>query len=480
MGENMPYNKFKENDKWMVYKVDADGKKTGNSLGSHAKEDEADSQIAALYASEKKETTIHTKMYEDEKVEYNPAISFAELDAMEEAEHISHSMRKASEQFSQMANNIFYRDDIEDKAAALEALASEFTDRVKNPPMTKERWQPLTDKVVAAVKSVKEAIAPKTKEKDLSFQVWHNKETNQYRWFAIYSNKYRDNDNPPEIISDASHKNFVKGVENGDYPYPELWLWHVKDSRVGQADWLAYTDEGFALASGYFDPGKEHVAKGLMSYEGKLLTSHGMPKPYIERDPQDPSILVKHITKEISPLPASIAANKLTNFELLRKEVEMIPDDKKEFLKQVGMTEDEISQIEGKVKETADKAQEEGIEFKEETPQEQEGFKPEDLIKAMETMINPLVEKVQALETEVKALKQEDEAKVKEVVKNTPKSSLEALAQKSVQSLFSEVNKVDGRESLARSGPTENKGKEKQSGLFFQEWMMPAQEEVNA
>jgi phage head maturation protease len=50
--EIKPWDIFHEGDKWNVYKIDADGKPTGDALGSHDNEEEARAQLAALYASE--------------------------------------------------------------------------------------------------------------------------------------------------------------------------------------------------------------------------------------------------------------------------------------------------------------------------------------------------------------------------------------------------------------------------------------------
>jgi len=52
--EAKPWDVFKEGDKWVVRKVDADGKPTGDPLGEHDTEDEARRQVEALYANEGK------------------------------------------------------------------------------------------------------------------------------------------------------------------------------------------------------------------------------------------------------------------------------------------------------------------------------------------------------------------------------------------------------------------------------------------
>ena len=47
-----------------------------------------------------------------------------------------------------------------------------------------------------------------------TFLVWKDK-TNQYQWIATYSNNIRDDDSPPEIISETSHLGFISKVEKG-------------------------------------------------------------------------------------------------------------------------------------------------------------------------------------------------------------------------------------------------------------------------
>lgn len=321
-----------------------------------------------------------------------------------------------------------------------------------------------------------ENIPDSVKERQL--EIWLDKEVNQYRWLAIYSNNYRDNDNPPEIISEASHRSFVKGVETGIYPYPELWLWHVPGSRVGQADWLTYTDEGFAVASGYFDKGKEHVAKELSS-QPDTLVSHGMPKAFVKRDPQDKSIIIQHITKEISPLPSSAAANKLTGFELLSKEESMIPEHKAEYLKAVGFTDDELNSLNENIQQKAKTAEEQELESKEEdttqeasTESSSEELSLEGIAGLLKAGLTPIAEQINSLDTRVKELEKTDEQKIVDKAQSTPRASLDALLADHIGSLFNKDSQVDGRTSLAKSGPEQA---EAPQGVFFEQWLTEAQ-----
>jgi hypothetical protein len=316
--------------------------------------------------------------------------------------------------------------------------------------------------------------------KERQLEIWLDKEVNQYRWLAIYSNNYRDNDNPPEIISEASHRSFVKGVETGVYPYPELWLWHVPGSRIGQADWLTYTDDGFAVASGYFDKDKEHVAKEL-SKQQDTLVSHGMPKTFVKRDPEDETVIIQHITKEISPLPSKAAANKLTGFELLSKEESMIPEHKVPYLKAAGMTDEELEAVNAAISQRADAAKEEKLESKEETDTQEtsenntEELTLEGIAGLLKAGLTPIAEQINAIDTRVKELEKSDEEKIMEKAANTPKASLDSLLAEHVGGLFNKESQVDGRTTLAKSGPKEAATPQ---GVFFEPWLTPVVEEA--
>jgi hypothetical protein len=121
-------------------------------------------------------------------------------------------------------------------------------------------------------------------------------------------------------------------------------------------------DNGFALSAGVFDVGMEFIADAL-SERKDISVSHGMPGMFIRRDVQDQSIITKYRTREISPLPDWAAANKSTGFLILTKEVdEMIPAEKQEFLKGLGV---DVDALNAKLEETKSALEEQGIESKE-------------------------------------------------------------------------------------------------------------------
>lgn len=323
-----------------------------------------------------------------------------------------------------------------------------------------------------------------TKENIHPFMVW--KEETGYRWLAVYSNKWRDDDNPPEILAEAAHKEFVEAVDKGDWPYPEVWLWHVEGTKFGVADFVAYDESGFALASGPVDKDKESVAEAL-SQKDNLATSHGMPIKEIQRDEKDQSIIVRYRTIEVTALPFEAAANKHgTGFQILAaKEVDdMLPDRKRPFLKDI-MGEEGVEALEKMLADKAEELKEQGIEFKEEVQEEVQGEPqaepveeakeeaPEyptrqEVAEAVGAYLKPLFEQVQTLVEAVGAfdkelkeqrevldeLQKDDVAKIKAFVADTPAASLFAQ----IGSVIGAPETyVDGRSTLAKSGPQQEK-----------------------
>lgn len=307
-------------------------------------------------------------------------------------------------------------------------------------------------KIGVADEDIPASVRKELKAKN-SFNVYKQKD-GSYRWMAIYSNKFRDRDNPPEIISEASHLDFVKSVNAGELPFPELWLWHVGGSKWGVADFVGYDDNGFAVGTGTVDKGKEWIAEALMSFEGDLLTSHGMPKGSIQRDPDDPTIIIGHITKEISPLPGNEAANEFTSFNISGSEVKQMAFSDEERAKLLALNVDPDT-LEAQTDEKAQ--QTEGLENKEAESQPAPGDYVErgemaDLVKSLAATQNQLVEVVGALAASVKELQENKLTIDKDILEQTPAASLMDLYQSVIGAPEA---KIDGRSSLAKSGPEE-------------------------
>lgn len=406
--------------------------------------------------------------------EYVPMaiLSFQDFEAYKVAEDAAEAIQEDTGIFMQLVQNNLWSDTVGDKRKALLSLVDEYSKRLGTDAKTKE-------------------VTAEEEKEDHPFLLV--KEANgQYRWFAIYSNNLRDDDNPPEIISAKSHRTFTDMAMKGEVPMPELWQWHIPGSRWGVADSLFYGDDGFALATGLVDPGKEVVAEAMQATKEKVLVSHGMPRPYIVRNALDPSVIDFHITKEISTLPGDRAANKLTGFSLSGfKEKGMLNfDERRSWLKNKGYTDDEIAQIETNL---ATKALDgEGRDNKENTPAvvaetvvaevvetpavqaaavtpvaeeetEVKGLAGEmnvkELLDAISAVIKPVADQVKSLTSELATMKQtqailsaELQVKARQMVAETPKLSMAELLASSV---FGTQAIVDGRTALAKDGPVQ-------------------------
>jgi hypothetical protein len=326
------------------------------------------------------------------------------------------------------------------------------------------------------------------------FMVW--KEKDGYRWVAVYSNKWRDDDNPPEILASKAHQDFVDAVDKGDWPHPEVWLWHVPGTRFGVADFVAYDDLGFALASGTTDKGQEHVAE-FLSIQDDLAVSHGMPVKEIERDEEDSTIITRYRTIEISPLPREAAANKHgTGIELIREVKMAIPDNKRPFLA-AALGEKGIQDLDARLADKAKELEELDIQSKEESLEEEveqesvetevsEEAEPEEeskeeaavedtpnyvtaeeVAEAFGAYLKPIIDRLEGLAAveeaiaeqgkALKELQRDDEEKVKSAIANTPAASLFDQVRSAIGS---PETYVDGRTTLAKAGPKETEDKQ--------------------
>lgn len=201
-------------------------------------------------------------------------------------------------------------------------------------------------------------IATTANDKSNELKIFKDEATNTYKWLAVYSNSFRDEDGTPEIIGSKSHKDFVEKVDAGIYDYPDLLLWHNPKWKFGKATVVAYDEVEpgivFAIAGGDIDEGKEHVAEALLESGVAWKNSHGMPTEGIVRERGDSTIYEKHITTEITVLPGEYAANPLTGFGLLGDD-RMISNSKKaELMGKLGVSKDVILELENMNKHITD------------------------------------------------------------------------------------------------------------------------------
>lgn len=487
----MPWSIQKKSDKFCVI-LDDDGSESG----CHDTRAEAVAQIAALNASDK------TKMGDDHMYPMWGVTSFAELDELSQVQHTAHEMGELVQQFQMLASNVIEDYEIEDKSGALRTLASEFVDRVEITMSDSDMADKQTG-FIASLKNVFKSIPqPETETKDnTGLMLWKDKATGRYRWFAVYSNKYRDDDYPAEIISEKSHKTFAEMAKKGIVPMPELWQWHIPGSRWAIADWVDYTDDGFAVASGLVDEGCEGIAEAYAKDTNPIKVSHGMPKSLLIRSDEDPSIIDFHVTTEISPLPADKAANPYTGFQIHEVKNMSLSQDQRTYLEAHGLNKEGIEQIVQGLTQLGKQAQDDGRESKQaneeaEPKAEQEPaaedatetaaneeLQPEyvtrsdldalrnevaEAIGEIVTGTQTIGESVKSLTALVKELQADDRSKIAKAAADTPPASLSALIAKSV--VGNDAAQVDGRTSLAKDGPKETE-EQKPQGLFFDEWI---------
>lgn len=372
----------------------------------------------------------------------------------------------------------------------------------KGPPAAKETF---LDKVI---KAVKDAIFEKEPELP-NMMIWKEVDEDEYGWMATYSNKFMDRDNPPDIIASEAHKAFVEKVDKGLAPLPDLYLWHVPEWKVGYATALAYDDSGFPVAIGRFDKECQDIAEWLEK-QNDFGVSHGMWNKTIQRDPEDPSVIIAYETHEISALPKDRAANLLADWSVIPNEIKeleevnmTIPEEKRQELLQRGLPEQTLSALEERNKKKAETATAEGIKSKEteettavpEATQEVSTETPEttpvekkdaeasefptrqEVAEAVANVVAPVVEDLKSKFEELTAkydeamkqlaeFKESDDKRLKEIIQMTPRDSLASmmLSRFTDRASTSKQTKVGDNDNLLKKQPREEKPKEDVGG----------------
>ena len=330
--------------------------------------------------------------------------------------------------------------------------------------------------------------------KDGGILIWKDKE--QYRWFTMFTNKYRDIDNPPEILASKAHKDYVEAVEKGEYPYPELWHWHIKGTKWGTGDWVCYDDEnGITMASGTVDKGHEKEAIAMQDIGIPIKVSHGMPIDEIQRNDKDKTVITRYRTREISDLPDVAAANQLTTFAITKENDMAIPENKKEYLVQAGLGQADIEDIETTAAAQAKKAQDLNLQSKEkmtvepsvESPIEKD--KPldrEEVVQALTKLTAIIEQNTKAMADSITGL-QGELTEIKERIATVEKPMADQVALKATQTPMAsladlivlsaigrketEVRAKDKLDTSPAAPPKEDNG-----GLFFSQWLSQPQQ----
>ncbi len=251
----------------------------------------------------------------------------------------------------------------------------------------------------------------------------------QYRWTAIVSNNFRDRDSPPEIISEAAHKEFAASL-NSSGDWPELWLHHIP-IRWGQADWVAYSD-GMMTYSGTVDPDMEFVAVALeeTAKSTPLGVSHGFK--YLHSD-AGRGIIGWYRSFEISPLPLSKAANVFTGFAIAPQEGGKMAFEKDDRAKlETMLAPNVVDALESRVEGMAEGARGAGLESKEITEPDESDAVTQSIkafvesdsfrtalgvgLKGFEETLTGVKESIDSIDTRLKAVEATEDEKVAAII----------------------------------------------------------------
>jgi hypothetical protein len=130
-------------------------------------------------------------------------------------------------------------------------------------------------------------------------------------YLAIWSNDFQDRDG--EIFTRKAIDDYITRVDMGTVPPPELWVWHVPGTRIGQAEWVARHDH-FVLSYGAFDNTEEGQA--AKAYYAKHADEKGISHGYqYPASGFDGKYYHTFNTFENSLLPLGAEANLYTSLE---------------------------------------------------------------------------------------------------------------------------------------------------------------------
>jgi hypothetical protein len=160
------------------------------------------------------------------------------------------------------------------------------------------------------------------------------------RWFAWWSNSFEDHDG--EFFAEKAIDEYVRRVDVGAVPMPELWLWHTPGTRHGKAEWVGRIGH-FAVAAGTFDD--TPAGKAAQAHYAKQGADYGMSHgfTYDPGQKSDDGVFHQFNTFELSVLPAKAAANPYTAFtEVYAMEMD---EEKRAFLARVLGSDDLAAQL---------------------------------------------------------------------------------------------------------------------------------------
>ena len=482
----MPYRLKQKGAQVCVVKSDSE-----EEVHCHGTRAQAVAQLLALYINEKKELSKEAiesiaQLYENEapdvllkeflakgyyptgeidpcyggaKMEYVPdgIVTFDDLDRYEADQEMSEQATETVGKFKAMIDNIFSPwSGVQNKVAAVNKLASDLTKRITNSEDDMKKESP-------------PEVMPEFSVYKSADGVWC--------WNGCYSNVNMDRSNPTDTIMAEAHKTFAFIFKEG-LVNPPLLPWHVDglSPAITKEVWFD-EDKGEAWASGTFLKGYEAQAEWL-SKQTDLKMSHRMPVALLNRDPPDltqPGIIKAYVSTEFTYLPSWAAANEGTHFGVSKEDImKELTNEKKEFLKQQGFTEEQITlamTLNKDVEPVLEKEEQpETVEVASEPTTEKDVDSATDpavlkeviaAVQAMPDVLKALSEQIKSLSdivatqsTVIATLQKSDEAKIKDKLEGTPTASRSTLTDMIKNAVDNtDAAKIDGRTLLAKDAP---------------------------
>lgn len=149
-------------------------------------------------------------------------------------------------------------------------------------------------------------------------------------WVSRHTGKWIDREK--EILAERSHEAYVDRVQKGKVAPPELWMWHAKGTKHGQAV-AVWKSGGFVLAAGLIDdtPEGESMFRYYEKNSGKIKLSHMFHYPSIAKID---GVYHEYNTIEITTLPDGAEAFPYTSFEEINTMA--LPDVAKNMILEAG------------------------------------------------------------------------------------------------------------------------------------------------
>lgn len=227
---------------------------------------------------------------------YGGAQSFNEIEQYLAASEVEARIRDLSWQFDAIVSNIMADDDeaLADKAGRVEEAARQ-----------------LRTRVVTDIRGPMEGLAADVKARGLDGAFKSFDVPGGPYWAGIWSNNRQDRQ--ADTLALEGIREYVETANKADYR-PELLIWHVPGSRIGETLLMDVTDEGMAFAFGRYD--NAEYADTIAAWPEDLGMSHGMV--YQKSDKQDDGTIERFITYELSLVPLRYAANGLTAHQAIK------------------------------------------------------------------------------------------------------------------------------------------------------------------